>query len=80
MRQTDSPFRQAQGNNTPQRPTSPVKDAFRLQDWTATVETLVVQSERELKRASTNQELLHADLKELATELKEASQKVETWS
>lgn len=72
MRQVDSPFRQIHGN-TPQRPTSPVKDTFRLQEWTATVDTLVGQSERELKRAAANQELLHADLKELITELKEVT-------
>lgn len=74
MRQAESPFRRQVQGSTPQKPaTAHVKHGFRLQEWTATVETLVGQSERELKRASANQELLHADLKELATELREVS-------
>jgi len=72
MRQAESPFRRQVQGSTPQKAvTAQVKHAFRLHEWTATVETLVGQSERELKRASANQELLHADLKELATELRE---------
>src|SRR3977135_848280 len=62
MRQAESPFKRVQGD-TPQKSTGVhAKDAPRLQEGTATVETLVVQSERELKRAAANQELLQADL------------------
>ena len=74
MRQAESPFRRQVRGDTPQKLVSgQVGDGPRLQEWTATIETLVGQSERELKRAAANQELLQADLKMLATELKEAS-------
>jgi protein ECT2 len=75
LRQAESPFRrQMQGSSTPQKHINArMKDTFPLQEWTATVEVLVGQSERELKRASANQELLHTDLKELSTEFSEVS-------
>lgn len=74
MRRAESPFQRQTQGSTSQKPfTMPMKDVSHVQEWTATMETLVGQSERELKRAAANQELLHADLKVLATELKEVS-------
>ncbi|KAF8592181.1 hypothetical protein K439DRAFT_1626199 [Ramaria rubella] len=79
MRQADSPFRRQTQGGTPQKQvTTHARDALRLPELAATVDTLVGQSERELKRVAANQELLQADLKALVTEFKEKSSDILT--
>ncbi|KAF8524603.1 hypothetical protein BU17DRAFT_84640 [Hysterangium stoloniferum] len=78
MRRADSPFRRLPAVNSPKKPShSHMKHAPpRLQEWTETVDTLVGQSERELKRAAANQELLLNDLKFLVAEHKEKASEI----
>lgn len=83
MRQAaDSPFRRRTTPlNSPQKhkPATPSGSSnSRIQEFTESIETLLGQSDRELKRAITSQDTLQVDLQQLTSDLKIKSSEIIT--